>query len=306
VRLHWGGYEYWGIPKAEDLGEQAQYVLDRNREDRLDGERLPDGDTVMTEWGDDALHTLEIYLREFGNTCLLAVLGELMAAGASVTRLDISADFASTIIDPVVVSMYARDYMPLRTCDFRDSRGKPMGGRTCYFGTRGADGGGVFVRFYEKGKEQGLPVDLLRYEVELCGDKAKDAARRLVEAPETWSPVGASILAGAIDFRDGYGALRGTPHAARDSQRALWWSSLLTRLATGVKLQREKRPDATLTSLREWAEKSWGRAAAMMQLWMGPWEFADWFARIIDAGAGRLTDRDRAILRDAQSCDVPI
>jgi len=290
---------------------QTDYVFNRTPEEFAVAQkerpslRLPVGETVLTDWSDEALRNLDILLGCNGMS-ILTLLEELLSAGATVTRMDISADFAATAIEPVVASMYAKDYAPMRVHEFHDSRGKgPTGGRTCYFGRRGQDGGGVFVRFYEKGREQGLPIELLRYEVELSGDKAQNAAQRLATAPQQWSPIGASILAGAIDFRDGYGSIRGTAHASRDCERSAWWLLLLSRLAAGVKLERVMRPDATLLSLKEWIEKSLGRALVMMRAWMGEARFWTWLRQIMIEGGDRLTNRDLAILRDAQRCDVP-
>jgi hypothetical protein len=317
VRMHWGGFEYWGFKTPDmasdgaDQNLQSDYTVKHTAEEvevmrkDIPGLRVPEGDTVLTEWSDDALLWLGIYLRGDSQT-VMGLLSELLVAGAAVTRLDISADFAATAIDPVVASMYAKDFLPMRVDEFHDSRGKgPTGGRTCYFGRRGNDGGGVFVRFYEKGREQGLPVDLLRYEIELSGDKAQDAAKKLVAGGEGWASVGASILAGAIDFRDGYGELRGTAHAHRDCERSAWWSLLLTRLAAAVKLQRVARPDATLLSMRDWVEKNLGRVLAILRSWMGDARFWGWLRGVVDDGAERMTDRDLAILRDAQRYEVP-
>ncbi len=46
----------------------------------------------------------------------------------------------------------------------------------------------------------------------------------------------------------------------------------------------------------------------MMRAWMGEGgepRFTAWLHGLIDQGADRLTDRDLAILRDAQRCDAP-
>lgn len=118
--------------------------------------------------------------------------------------------------------------------------------------------------------------------------KAQHAAQMIAGSPEDWTPIGASILAGAIDFRDGYGKVRGTAYAARDCEQSAWWSLLLARLAAGVKLKRVKRPDPTLVSIREWIERSLGRPLAMMKTWMGAPRFAVWLHEIIDKGADRM------------------
>jgi hypothetical protein len=308
VELHWGGFEYWAWPVKADEEEcqesQSDYLLDGAPDDlqRLHQQgvpvRVPDGETVLTEWGDDALKVLEWNL-SVDNSSVISLLGELLAAGATVTRLDLSADFASTVIEPVIASMQAGDYQPMRRHRFMDSRGMgPTGGRTCYFGVRGKDGGGVFVRFYEKGRESGLPVDLLRYEVELSGDKAHDAARKLVGVP-AWDTVAAGVLAGAMDFRDGYGKQRGDAHAARDCERATWWTGLRARLAEAVKVERRARPDATLVSMREWVERGCGRVLAVLRSWMGREAFAMWLAGVIAKGEEKMTERDVAMLRIA-------
>ena len=320
VRFHWGGHEYWGYPVrredpegAAEQGEPGEYLLKLTPaevvklEDAGIRARTPDGDSVLTEWGDEALVRLDGYLADAGGMSVLSLLAALCETGATVTRLDISADFAATVIDPVVASMEAKDYSPMRVHEFRDSRGLgPLGGRTCYFGRRGADGGGVYVRFYEKGAEQGLiGVDLLRYEAEFTGHKAQEAASLLVRAPKEWVPVGASIMAGAIDFREGYGQARGTANAARDCPQAAWWVLLLARLAEGVKLQRAKLPDPTLVSMRKWIERSVGRPAAMLLAAMGQDRFKGWLRGILEKGADCMSERDLAMIRDAQGCDVP-
>lgn len=310
AKYPWGGCDYWGWPldkaAGQDLGEWAEYGLTLPVEQlAATGGRCVQGESVLTEWSDDALVMLAAILAEQSWGSVLSLLADLLAAGAVVTRLDISGDFADTTIDAVEAARLERDYLPMRVSQLIDSRDKPMGGRTCYFGTRGADGGGVFVRFYEKGREMGLPVDLLRYEVELTGEKAQDAAKRLAASEDAWWPIGASILAGAMDFRDGYGAKRGNPHAARDCERHKWWASLLERLNAAVKLKGRKRIPATLGSLRDWLEASAPRALAIMRAWYGEERYRAWMVELLGRGADAMTEADRAMIRAAAAVDVP-
>lgn len=318
AKMHWGGVEYWGWKTGRDeAGERVNpdwcwepWMLKLSQEEievmKANGVNisLPDPKSILTEWSDDALRYLDFKLQT-EDFSLIKLLRELLALGATVTRLDLSVDFAGTVIEPVYDAMMAKDYKPMRVHDYRDSRGKPKGGRTCYFGQRGADGSGVFVRFYEKGKEQDLPIDLLRYEVELTGDKAQDAAKKLTANVQVWPMVAAGILATQIDFQDGYGAMRGTAHASRDCQRSAWWTLLLARLSAGVKLEHLKRPDPTFMSLYQWISKTWGRPGAMMRRWMGPTEFYLLLKQVFEDGEKKLTTRDLALLRDARECEVP-
>jgi hypothetical protein len=117
VRLHWGGFEYWGQPlkrgekPADGEGDQSVYALDLLPENlgKADARRrLPEGDGALTDWSDDALTALGYYLRHTYGMTVVDLLEELVQQRAKVTRLDISADFAATAIEPLVLSMEAR------------------------------------------------------------------------------------------------------------------------------------------------------------------------------------------------------
>lgn len=330
AKMPWGGMEYWGWPfrqsdsvsieALEDLGRSWAPWMLRLTDTEIaacraqgmeigwleDAEEIPELDLTsrMTEWSDDALHYIDNVLRQSGSS-VVHLLSEMLDKGAKVTRLDLSADFGGTTIEPVIKSMEQRDYSPMKIHKLIDSRGTPMGGRTCYFGQRGSEGSGCYVRFYEKGKEQGLPIDILRFEIELSSDKAQEAAMLLTGEAEQWEKVGASIMAGAIDFREGYGASRGQSHASRDCERSIWFASLVTRLGESVKLRAVWKPDPTFETTKLWIETAVARPIAMMQAVMGNKRFNEWFGQIQRDGADKLSDRDLYLIRAASLCDVP-
>ena len=309
----WGGCEYWCVKGKGDEREQPWYGLEwfagYNVEELRQMQRTgvnagdPAEHRPMTEWSDKALAVMTTFLGRKGAS-LMQLISDLRGRGARATRLDLSCDFSGASIEPVEHARTVRDYLPFRCDKLIDSRHESVtGGRTCYFGKRGADGSGKFVRFYEKGREQGLRVDLLRYEVELTAEYGDDAAKWLAEAGDAWELVAQSILADVIDFREGYGLRRGGQNAGRDTVRYAWWQALLNRLCDAVKLRAKIKPAVSLLRMERWAEKAWPRCLAMLQRWKGDDFLWELLRKLLARGQGQLSERDLALVRlVAENC----
>lgn len=303
----WGAKVYWGMPSPDvtDQGE-VEWHMERSAAERAAmraaGVRVGEvaAESAMLELGDEALRVFIEACRREGLS-FVGILGDWLGEGSTVTRLDLSADFEGVSIEPVCAAELAGDYGPMRVSRTVDSRREgPGGGRTCYFGRRGKAGGGVYVRFYEKGAQLCLPYDVLRFEVELSGERAQDAAWRIVSEGDVYAGVAASILAGVIDFRAGFGAERGGAHAARDTERHGWWGRLLALLAPAVKLHRSKRVPATIDSIREWVENTWRRPLALLAEFYGDAWASELFRRLLEEGRGLLGEAELAMVRHAK------
>jgi hypothetical protein len=299
----WGGCEYWGLQTQLQELERFQWspgatpsqILEMLKADTLIG--YPGDHSLMTDWSDVALNRLGVRLTAAGMS-LIDMLRDLVTDGARVTRLDISADFPGAVIEPVEAARLKMDYLPFRVSDFHDSRQRgPTGGWTCYFGSRGKDGSGKFVRVYEKGKESALGYDMLRVEAELRDHHARQALRRMVSPEIAWESEAASIIAGIIDFREGYGSMRGSQNAARDTERYAWWESILARLNDAVKLKAEKKDPKSLHAKEEWARKAWPKTVAMLAAWRGESKLFAFFHDLLKQGYEQMTERDWAEVR---------
>ena len=102
----------------------------------------------------------------------------------------------------------------------RDGDGAPAG-LTLYLGTRGKDGPGRFVRFYDKGLEQesGIPGWWLRWECEFtksCAEKALAAMCVSYRTGDDSAMMGLAL--GAMDFRE----VTGRARLAQRPRLAFW------------------------------------------------------------------------------------
>lgn len=134
-------------------------------------------------------------------------------------------------------------YLQVHKQEKFDNKGESKG-KTIYFGTRGSS---VYIRFYDKKKEQenkGIKVDVdswQRYEIVLRKEKAEDFIERFIEG-ETFDSLYLGVISGAIRFVD----------KGIDSNKARWktsnfWVDFLAG-AERIKLRsQEKTPDIEKT-----------------------------------------------------------
>jgi DNA relaxase NicK len=98
-------------------------------------------------------------------------------------------------------------------------------GDTLNLGRRGKNGGGKFLRIYDKGVQSGGKIQATRVELELSGKRAREFAQVIVLACddlETFREIIRCTICGAVDFveRDKSGRLD-------RSQRLSWWEAVI-------------------------------------------------------------------------------
>ncbi|MBN2293545.1 MAG: replication initiation factor domain-containing protein [Pirellulales bacterium] len=95
------------------------------------------------------------------------------------TRLDCAFDDfrRSVTLDQVKDAAMAGNFSGFRRWkpDEPRTRSGEYEGRAVYFGRRGKDGGGRYLRVYDKGLESGGKIDSIRWEPEFCKHKARAA-----------------------------------------------------------------------------------------------------------------------------------
>src|SRR5271156_3118007 len=90
------------------------------------------------------------------------------------------------------------------------------------------------------------------------------AARCLAESgADDWIKRASGILAGSIEFREGYGQVRGDKNANRIKlSQPLWWSYVIACLAIPERLKLAPRLPTSFEAMVNWMELDWPRALA--------------------------------------------
>lgn len=186
------------------------------------------------------------------------------------TRLDVAFDdFDGLIPMPEVhAAGQAGNFLGFRK--YRTNRefsGGVLSGDTAYFGSRGENGAGRFVRFYNKtmetgGESSGLHHDHTRFEVEFSGELARELWVDLTAAAdvENLTRVIAHALGGAITFADRQGQRNGNTSRF---ERAGWWVKVVEILgAVKYRVQRQK---PVIQQQIEWFKKQVSGTAAKIR-----------------------------------------
>jgi hypothetical protein len=193
------------------------------------------------------------------------VLTDLASFGAACTRVDVAADDATgklLDLDEIERAAGAGNVQGFRRCDPRapvaNVKTGELEGRGIYFGRRGRDGSGRFVRFYDKGLESKGAVPGVRFEVEFSGEMARMVSETLIDTtPERFLAKAGRLLAGAIDFRE-----RGTHrHHARMAVLP-WWDAVLQELGQCVLTIRRVVP--ALQRACSYLRQAWRRNLAKL------------------------------------------
>ena len=185
-----------------------------------------------------------------------------------VTRFDIAVDFFEfrthedaprSLCDCVEDAAEDEVYVGARSARTIRERKNGRLGRTIYFGTRGGDGSGRFIRVYDKGAEQGgCERRWERFEVELTDDVASKAVARLVAVePAECLREAYDIAVSCIDFRD-------DPNNPRTCERPRsgWWAFVARGVDRIIRASRVQR--STLTAAMSWLRN--GAVQAMQEL----------------------------------------
>ena len=182
------------------------------------------------------------------------LLGRLDDLGVKPTRIDLTVDVPSSMLTVGQVYEDRAHVVGFRRCDRRaperDVQTGELEGETVYFGRRGKDGSGKFVRFYDKGLESRGQLQATRFEVEGSGEVAKTWGEILcaAQANRFWSKV-AKLAVGAIDFAD-----QATAHSHRDRFKRLAWWERVVQLAGSARVVIERHKPQLQRSM-EWAHR---------------------------------------------------
>ena len=246
----WRGYEtVW-------MGEHGVMVGARLRD------ALPDSASPLELHLDVPATVLE----SLSPDALFALL-EIVCQAQNITRADVTLDDWAKLQTPLGLELltsggadpYAlnKDSLVTRATksDYRRSKG-PTGGDTWYLGSTSGD---VRLRVYDKARESAGEVDAIRWELQLRGDRAKDAVLALyfeslhrggaAALPEYMGEWAASNLVRFVDFRD-----RSEDSNISRCGRLLWWAALV--------LNAEKarpvvvKPPLTVERLHNYAESA--------------------------------------------------
>jgi hypothetical protein len=204
----------------------------------------------------------------------LAFLLDVSRFMSHATRLDVRIDdYTRKLIDldQIEAARQAVNFTGYKVCEFVPGRDRVKSGKlenqghTINFGGRGKDGGGRFIRFYDKGLESKGLINSTRAEVEFSKRHAAEAFKQLVEMlrrdPE---PVRVAVflgglVTGAIDFVE-----RGNHRHIARMLRLSWWARLVAA-AGQVKLKVE-RAASTLNRCLAALVQQYGRKLARAQV----------------------------------------
>ncbi len=246
----WRGYEsVW-------MGEHGVMVGARLRD------ALPDSAPPLELHLDIPATVLE----SLSPAALYALL-EVVCQAQNITRADVTLDDWCKMQTPLGLELltsggadpYAlnKDSLVTRatTSDYRRSKGL-TGGDTWYLGSTSGD---VRLRVYDKARESAGEVDSIRWELQLRGDRAKDAVLALfyeslhrggaAALPEYMGEWAASNLVRFVDFRD-----RSDDSNISRCPRVGWWAALVldAQKARPVVV----KPPLTVQRLHDYAESA--------------------------------------------------
>lgn len=176
------------------------------------------------------------------------ILGDLAKLGVKCTRLDLKADLPPDLLDlgNVGAAAAAGQVVGFRRykheAPVRDMRSGELEGNAHYFGRRGGDGGGKYVRFYDKTLESHGLIEANRLEAELSLERAQIVFEDLAtcDGIEEFKRIISRRLAGIIDFRE-VNENEDDRHLER-RPRLSWWQRIIDALggATITKVLRTK------------------------------------------------------------------
>ena len=234
------------------------------------------GINVLSEWhpyGIKVLWDVDQKARDrHGNRIVLQLTGESMSQFPpdslkrflwdlsvkfwfKATRIDLAFDDFEKIVRPAEVNEYAEQgsYKGFRKHKYigGSSRKGIATDEGIYFGTRGKNGGGKFLRCYAKDIESEGETDSIRWEVEFSKKKANDVFFNLAmsESVEDLATKIALFIGGAIDFAE-----RSACGKFNSIDRLAFWEQILFHLGAAVLRAPEKFSD--IETSMEWVEKS--------------------------------------------------
>ena len=160
-------------------------------------------------------------------------------------------------------------YRKHRFIDEERSTGEKSG-ETLYFGTRGKNGGGKFLRCYDKELESDGEINSVRWEVEFSKERANAVFFKIALSMtiEEFATNIAMLIGGSIDFieRKGKNLDR--------AERLPFWEKIVSIL--GEACIRNPRPIKTVEKCKAWMERCVFPSQSMMQEAFGDKKYYEW------------------------------
>ena len=150
-------------------------------------------------------------------------------------------------------------------------------GDSIYFGTRGNDGSGKFLRCYGKDLESGGKVDSVRWEVEFSKERANAVFFELAMSKDVteFATKLAMFIGGAIDFIESNGK-RSDP-----IDRLAFWEQILDAL--GAAEIRCPKPDQSIETAMQWVEVSVAPALEKIRRAIGDDRYYEWLQKQMES-----------------------
>lgn len=221
-----------------------------------------------------------------------AYLRDLIALGASITRLDIAFDdFDGLLSLDEVVSYWERGWVVTRWRGLTDinargpAGGKDPGGRTLQIGSRSS---ATYLRIYDKAKEQKVDGHWVRVELEMKKERAQAAAEAIARD-------GLSYIVGVLRYYIDFVEPTGEDSNKRRWRSVDWWARFLDhakklRLAFG-------RVERTIEKLHAWLRRQVAPSLAAVLLAFGG-DFAV-ISELLSDGRSRLSALQWLMIKQA-------
>jgi hypothetical protein len=211
------------------------------------------------------------------------------------SRLDLKLDdFSKTITPELAYEAYQKGQVfGFRSHHWHSSGSHTKGvGRTLVLGRRGKKGAGKCLRIYDKYFESNGLINAIRFEAELSGDFAKDAASLLAAIPSNQvAETIFKLLIGLVDFAEKDGSKR------RDrAVRLTWWDKIVNGREkiklSGIRIK------STLDGVKRWIHNqvSPGLATVLSSFQGDEQGWNDWLWDILMNGESRMQNRHNAVV----------
>jgi len=154
----------------------------------------------------------------------------------------------------------------------------PSLGETIYFGTRGKNGGGKFLRCYGKDLESDGEIDSIRCEVEFSKERACEVFFHLARSPslKDFATNIAMFIGGAIDFIE-----RGDNGKFNKLDRLAFWEQILHHL--GAANVRNPKPEQSIETAMGWVEISVTPSLEKIRQAIGDDRYYEWLQKQMES-----------------------
>ena len=197
------------------------------------------------------------------------------------TRIDLAFDDFERKIEPFDVAQYTNNgmYTRFRVHEpfFKKKRTGEYKSAGVAFGSRSKNGGGLYVRCYDKGIESKGEINSVRWESEFSKEKAQSVVFELYKTGSLDEMVSviASLIGGSIDFVD-----RASAHLDR-AKRLSWWQEILDILGSAT--FETSRRIKTVEKAQTWVECSVAPSLKMLQVALGREGFSEWLETVVSS-----------------------